>query len=578
MINRMRTSLLVVLCALATADLQAQDRGLAKPDTATGRRIAFVIGNDKYTMAPLKNGVADARAIAGTLRTLGFEVTALEDANRLEMVRGLARVADRLRADDVALFFFAGHGVQVAGENYLIPVDYADESATAVRLSSLAVSDVRDAMGKARVAVIVLDACRNNPYGGQRGGTGLAPVEAHGTLIAFATGAGQTASDNASGVNGLFTQELLRELRQPNVTARGLFYGVRRRVHDATNGRQFPAVYDGLVGDVALTFAAPVGAPPAPAPAMPPSVTVPDSSLVARQELALWEAIKDSRDPSLFEDYLRRYGQGIFARVAQERLNALRSTSSAPPATSTPSAPASSVGRPSAVSSAAPGLPDARAILARYVEVSGGVNLLKHSSVRMTGTITSPAAALSASMEFLSARPNKLLVRTTFTGLGVYTEGFDGNVAWAIDPTKGAMIASDKEREQKRFDADFYGDLTIESRYTAMRTLERTMFHGRPCYKLAFTAPDKSEDIDYFDVETGLRVGREIRREMMGVGSASMTTTFLNYKKFSNMLVPTTVRQTTAGIETVITVLAVEFDTVPPGTFDLPPAVRALVR
>jgi hypothetical protein len=110
--------------------------------------------------------------------------------------------------------------------------------------------------------MVVLDACRNNPYANQRGANGLAVMEARGSLIAFATGAGQTSSDNPGAANGLFTQELLRVLREPNLTAREAFFRVRQRVYNATNGRQFPAVYDGLLGDFVFRPLAGSGAAP----------------------------------------------------------------------------------------------------------------------------------------------------------------------------------------------------------------------------------------------------------------------------------------------------------------------------
>ncbi len=245
-----------------------------------GRRVALVIGNDTYPGAALQNGRNDARAVANALRELGFSTTLLEDATQAAMGAAIAELGDSLSSDDVAFFFFAGHGISVGGENYLIPVDYRGSSETGARFGALAASQIQAALGRGKVAMIVLDACRNNPYTGQRaGGGGLAAMEARGSLIAFATGAGQTASDNAGASNGLFTQELLKALVEPNLSARDAFYRIRQRVYDATNGRQFPAVYDGLLGE--FTFrggSSPAGSVTSPPPSTNPAPVAPPTN------------------------------------------------------------------------------------------------------------------------------------------------------------------------------------------------------------------------------------------------------------------------------------------------------------
>lgn len=239
-----------------------------------GRRLALVVGIDSYPRSPLLNARNDARAMAATLRDLGFTVTMLEDASRNQMVTTLATFSDMLRPDDVGFLFYAGHGLQIDGENYLVPADFDATSATAARLGTLPVGELQAALSRARVSVLVLDACRNNPFASTRGGRGLAAMEARGSLVAFATGAGQTASDNPAAGNGLFTQQLLATLREPNLPLRDVFYRVRQRVYDATNGQQFPALYDGLLGDVVLR-PGPGAAPPVAAAAFaPPPVAV----------------------------------------------------------------------------------------------------------------------------------------------------------------------------------------------------------------------------------------------------------------------------------------------------------------
>ncbi len=215
-----------------------------------GRRVALVVGNDSYSSAPLANSRNDARAVSQTLIDLGFQVTFLEDVQRASFGDALATFSNGLEPSDVALFYFAGHGLQVESENYLIPTDFRGSSAADVRVASIRVSDIEQLMRRSRVALLILDACRTNPFSGTRAiGRGLAPMEAAGSLIAFSTGAGQTAEDGASGTNGLFTAELLKVLSIPSLTAQQVFLQVRRNVYAASGGKQFPAVYDGLLGD-----------------------------------------------------------------------------------------------------------------------------------------------------------------------------------------------------------------------------------------------------------------------------------------------------------------------------------------
>ena len=242
---------------------------------AQGRRLALVVGNDAYrAQSALRNAVNDARAVASALDEVGFAVTRVENANRARLTSALSSFAGSLRGDDVALFYFAGHGVQVDGVNYLMPTDYAGQSSSALRFDAVSASDVQEMLGRARVAMLVFDACRNNPYRGVRGGTGLAPMEARGTLVAYAAGAGEVAADSAPGAsNGLFTSKFVEALRAPGLTATDLFRRVRRQVYEASNAEQWPAVYDDLLSDfvfrpavtagVAPTVAAPAGATPA---------------------------------------------------------------------------------------------------------------------------------------------------------------------------------------------------------------------------------------------------------------------------------------------------------------------------
>lgn len=252
-------SLPIVAAVVALSAAAApQDRGLLlRPATASERRLALVIGNDRYPEAPLRNARNDARAVATALGGLAFDVTLVEDATRSTFAEALSEFSEGLTDEDVVLFYFAGHGLAIDGENYLVPIDFRGDSPATVRLNGVRASEIQTLFERARLSVLILDACRNNPFSGMRaGGTGLAPMEARGSLIAFATGAGQMASDNEGAANGLFTAELLKVLEEPGLSIREVLFQVRRRVYAESNGRQFPAVYDGLLGDFVIHTAA----------------------------------------------------------------------------------------------------------------------------------------------------------------------------------------------------------------------------------------------------------------------------------------------------------------------------------
>src|SRR5260221_7805748 len=183
--------------------------GIAVAAPSPENRIALVIGNAGYKSAPsLKNPANDASAMAKALEDLGFEVVSLTNGDRLSMVRALGEFSRKLKPDGVGLFFYAGHGIQVRGANYLVPVDADIKGEYDATLLSINVADVLRIMDEAsgRLNLVILDACRDNPYQRQLRTpvTGLAPVDApRGTLVAYATAPGKTAADGESS-NGPF--------------------------------------------------------------------------------------------------------------------------------------------------------------------------------------------------------------------------------------------------------------------------------------------------------------------------------------------------------------------------------------
>ncbi len=247
----------------------------------------------------------------------------------------------------------------------------------------------------------------------------------------------------------------------------------------------------------------------------------------------------------------------------------------AKPAPAAPRTPAAT--KPDTPAQSQP-LPSARSIIDKYVQAIGGRRaILAHSSSHATGTLNVPSQGITGNIEIYSAKPNKSLVKTTIGGIGEIIEGFDGTHGWGINPITGPSLAEGKELEQKQFDADFYSDLHDEARYTSMKTVEKTTFEGRPAYKLSLVKKIGGEDLEYFDAETGLKLGTTESREGP-MGAMNITVSQTDYKKFGDQLLPTTLKETTSGVSNVITFTSIEFDNVPSSTFDIPERIKALIK
>lgn len=274
-------------------------------------RIALVIGNSKYAEAPLRNPVNDARAMAAVLRDLGFDVTLLENADRHAMQRASLDFGRKLKDDVVGLFYFAGHGMQVRGVNYLIPIGAHVGSEEEVEVEAMDVNYVlaRMASAKNQFNIVILDACRNNPFerSFRSSSAGLAAISApRGTLIAYATAPGSVAADG-QGEHGLYTGELVSALKLPNVPLEQTFKRARAEVVTKSGGRQTPWESSSVIGD--FTFRQ-VAAPPPPQPA-------------EIADTALWSAVKDSSDPADYQAYLAAHPNGIYAVLARTRMEIL---------------------------------------------------------------------------------------------------------------------------------------------------------------------------------------------------------------------------------------------------------------
>ncbi len=224
--------------------------------SGTPRRIALAIGNNLYPLGPLKNAVNDARSVARVLADIGFQVTQLENLNRADTERAIRRFASEIRGGDTAFFYYAGHGMQIEGVNYLIPTDFEAEDEISGKDRGVSVDVVRERMEGARAAlsILVIDACRNNPFRVIRAGSkGLAPMEGgQGTMIVLATGPGKTASDNPADANGLFTKHLVATIRKPGLKATEVFDEVKAAVYAESGGQQRPWVFSDVIGDFYL--------------------------------------------------------------------------------------------------------------------------------------------------------------------------------------------------------------------------------------------------------------------------------------------------------------------------------------
>jgi uncharacterized caspase-like protein len=279
--------LIALLCAFAA--LAAE-----QSEAVAGVHLALVMGNGKYQAAPeLGNPSNDAADLAKALRGIGFEVIEERDATRDGMARAVRDFSSRLSSADVALFFYAGHGMQMNGENYLLPVDAKIETPADVRFNTINLTDIQQEMeGTGRANIIILDACRNNPFieklshGGRAApnrGLGRIEAMAQGSLIVYSTQPNNIALDGA-GRNSPFTAALLKHIATPGVEVRQMISRVRGDVLQATAQKQTPWDSSSLVGDVYL--AAPPTSIVDSAPVAPPAAAATQTAPVAVEQTA----------------------------------------------------------------------------------------------------------------------------------------------------------------------------------------------------------------------------------------------------------------------------------------------------
>lgn len=295
---------------------------------AAEKRIALVIGNSSYEhVARLPNPINDAAALAQLLTAAGFAVDLRRDVGLAEFRQALGQLSELTREADQVAVFFAGHGIEVDGENYLIPVDAKLERDFDVEDEAISLARVLRAIEPARrLRLVMLDACRENPFArtmkrtmaSRSIGRGLARVEVSisDTLIAFATEAGTIAADG-DGINSPFTAALLRHLPTPGLDLRLAFGRVRDAVMAETGNRQTPFLYGSLGGTTVALVEEPSQtlqpSPPQPQPADPCALAE-----------AHWKSTEAIGTLAAFQDHLARFANCAFAGLAQARMAALQ--------------------------------------------------------------------------------------------------------------------------------------------------------------------------------------------------------------------------------------------------------------
>jgi len=280
---------------------------MAAGQAAAETRVALLIGNADYRDAALAlpNPGNDVRALDAALTRLGFTVRAELDQTRAGMLDAFAWLRGAAEGADIALVFFAGHAVQVGQENFLIGVEMETPTAPALSAASVTLGDVLAAVDglDTGLSLVVLDACRDNPFADDLGRAGLAPVSGGvGTLVAYATDPGNVAADGL-GDNSPFTAALLEHIETPGIDVRIMFGRVRQDVVRLSRGMQVPWVEEAVLGEHYLA------APPAP--------------LDPDDELHIWREAVEGGGVEDYRGYLARFPAGLYAIVAELRIDAL---------------------------------------------------------------------------------------------------------------------------------------------------------------------------------------------------------------------------------------------------------------
>ena len=228
------------MIAGAVGTAEAQDEG---------RKFALIIGNDNYPVSPLKNAVRDAREMDRALQAAGFKTVVKENARKSDMDRAVGEFLDKIGPDDTVLFYYAGHGVQIENENFLVPVDFEPgDSLSSAKFSCFSLAQIYDELARKRAKrrIIILDACRSNPVSNKYSlEAGLARPQRDDlkeSFIVYSTGPGTSGGGQPDGKNSWFTESLSTLIGQPGLSMDEVFNRVKRQVQDETGGKQTPWV------------------------------------------------------------------------------------------------------------------------------------------------------------------------------------------------------------------------------------------------------------------------------------------------------------------------------------------------
>jgi uncharacterized caspase-like protein len=299
------------------------------------KRVAFVVGNGAYTNVPqLPNPPMDAKLMASTLRNVGFDVVEGINLNRSQMADKLIEFGKKADGADVAVFYYAGHGIAVNGTNYLLPVDANLTSAQDLTLRQAAFSvdtTMEETLSGAKVKLVFLDACRDNPFAekatrGLSGTGGLAKIDntAAGTLIAFATSPDKPALDGDKGADSPFTRALVNNITQPGVEIQQAMTKVRAEVNDDTDKKQMPWGNTNLIGNVYLNPAAPTDSKANDAKPEVQASLAPVGNEASAMELEFWRSVKNSNKIEELNAYVTKYPNGAFKPLALARIETLK--------------------------------------------------------------------------------------------------------------------------------------------------------------------------------------------------------------------------------------------------------------
>jgi hypothetical protein len=410
-------------------------------------RIALVIGNGAYEKVPeLPNPTRDAADIGRALERLDFKVTQIKNATAQEMRKAVLEFGRTAEGSEMAVVFYAGHGMEVSGENWLIPIDAELRSDADIENEAVSLRSISLQVSKARkIGLVILDACRNNPFAAKMKRSistravarGLAPTEpSENVLIAYAARDGTTASDG-DGRNSPFTTALLHHIETPGLEISFLFRRVRDDVMTATKREQQPFVYGSLSKEEIYLKAAAAAVQASPAPALAPPVRTEDEQF--------WQAIKTSNVAGLYEEFLSRYPRSNRVADARQRLADLKAKEVAAIAPSTVSGKPETIGNQT---TAAKPL-DRNLFTAEDNQKISAIAAAQQLNMPNFTIPPSPDDPLTANSKFVGVWSNKrgwnngkgrygmlIVTEVSATGLakGYYLWGKPKNASWTKDP------------------------------------------------------------------------------------------------------------------------------------------------